>query len=178
MRRIMIVTLAWLTIFGTGLAWAQKQVGTRRPTPVMAFSGEQKRPVMRTLSNGSLNPTAVTIISSTPDTTTSNTSTAITLQVTGNPAAFHIYVVASAATFTGCNTPPVSSVKAACGTAVGVTCAASAPLTNAAAGITLASGRGNVNNGSFNVTYTFQDSWAYSVGSSCQTILTYYYSEP
>ena len=131
-----------------------------------------------TVTNGNVTPTAVTFTSSTPDITQVNATTKISFTVTNNPAAFHIYAVAGAANFTGCNTPPANSVTAACGTPVGVTCAASAPLSNGTNGTTVATGRGNHNPASFNITYTFQDAWNYSVGSTCQLTMTYYYSEP
>jgi len=131
-----------------------------------------------TSSNGNVAPTAITFTSSTPNGTQTNASTKVSFTVTGNPAAFHVYAVAGAANFTGCNTPPVSSVTATCGNPVGVTCAAAVPLTNSTTGSTVASGSGNHATASFNITYTFQDAWNYSVGSTCQNTVQYYYSEP
>jgi hypothetical protein len=131
-----------------------------------------------TVSNGNVSPTAITFTSSTPDNTQTNSATKISFTVTNNPPAFHVYAVAGAANFTGCNTPPDSSVTLTCGNASGVTCAAAAPLTNAAAGTTVATGSGNHATASFNVTYTFQDAWTYSVGATCQNTVQYYYSEP
>jgi hypothetical protein len=131
-----------------------------------------------TVSNGNVTPTAITFTSSNPAGTQTNSATTISFTVTGNPAAFHLYAVAGAANFTGCNTPPVSSITATCGNPSGVTCAAAAPLTNAATGTTVATGSGNHATASFTVTLTFQDAWNYSVGASCQNTLQYYYSEP
>ena len=179
MRRFIMLLLAGTTLLFTGLAWAQKQTGSRRPNPVIRSAPAQRagvRPL--TVSNGNVTPTAITFTSSTPDNTQTNNSTKVSFTVTGNPAAFHVYAVAGAANFTGCNTPPVSSITATCGTPVGVTCAAAAPLTNAAAGTTVATGSGNHATASFIVTLTFQDAWNYSVGATCQNTLQYYYSEP
>jgi hypothetical protein len=125
-----------------------------------------------------VSPTAITFTSSTPDGTQTNSATKISFTVTNNPPAFHVYAVAGAANFTGCNTPPDSSVTLTCGNASGVTCAAAGALTNAAAGTTVATGSGNHATASFTVTYTFQDAWTYSVGATCQNTVQYYYSEP
>jgi len=160
------------------LAWAQKRTGPRRPTPVMRSEEARKSVVPLTVSNGNVTPTAITLTSATPDGTQTNATTAVSFKVTGSPAAFHIYAVAGAANFTGCNTPPASSIALTCGNASGVSCAAAGALTNAAAGTTVATGSGNHNTASFNITYTFQDAWNYSVGATCQNTVQYYYSEP
>jgi hypothetical protein len=123
-------------------------------------------------------PASITFTSSTPDSTQINSATLVSFRVTGNPASFHVYARASAANFTGCNTPPASSVTVACGTPTGVTCAASAPLSNTGNGTTVATGSRNHNPASFHATYTFQDAWNYSVGSSCQLTVSYLYTEP
>jgi hypothetical protein len=178
MCRIKLFVLTGMAILVTGLAWAQKQSGPRRPAPVMRSDDVDKRPVMKMITAGNLTPTAITFTSSTPDGAQSDGATKITFSTSGTPPAFHIYAVANAANFTGCNAPPASAVTAACANPSGVSCAASAPLTTAAAGTTLVTGKGNQTNASFNVNLTFQDAWNYSVGSTCQLIVTYYYSEP
>lgn len=178
MRRFMTPVLAAEILLLSGLAWAQRQVGSRRPTPVLGTAAEQKRPAMKALNSSSLSPASITFSSSTPDNTQANSSTKITLKVTANPSAFHVYGVASAANFSGCNNPPVSSITATCGSPSGVSCAGAVPLTDAASGFTLATGSGSQPNASFTVTLTFQDSWVYSVGSSCTVNVSYYYSEP
>jgi len=138
----------------------------------------RKSVVPLTVSNGNVTPSAITFTSSTPDGTQTNSATTVSFTVTGNPAAFHIYAVAGAANFTGCNTPPVSSITLTCGSASGVTCSAAGALTSAAAGTTVATGSGNHTTASFKITYTFQDAWTYSVGATCQNTVQYYYSEP
>jgi len=128
----------------------------------------------------SVMPTTITFpTSSNPNGSVSDSgSTKVSFTVTNSPASFHVYAKAGAADFTGCNTPPASSVKVACGTASGVTCAASASLINTGNGTTVATGSGNHSPASFYVTYTFQDAWNYSVGSSCQLTVSYLYTQP
>jgi len=179
MRRFTMLVLAGLTLLSTGLAWAQKLTGPRRPTPVMRSAQTVKDVVPLTVGYPrSVTPNTITFTSSTPDGTQVNTSTAVSFTVTGNPASFHVYAKAGATNFSGCNTPPASSVTVACGTASGVTCAASAPLSNTGNGTTVATGKGNHSPASFKATYTFQDAWNYSVGSSCQLTVSYIYTEP
>ena len=128
----------------------------------------QKAVVPLTVSTPiSVTPATITFTSSTPDSTQTNATTKVSFKVRASPASFHVYAKAGAANFTGCNTPPMTSVTVACGTATGVTCAASAPLSNTGNGTTVATGSGNHNPASFHVTYTFQDAWNYSVGSAC-----------
>ena len=178
MRRFMMFVLAGLTILLAGLAWAQKPTAPRRPTPVMR-SGRAPQVVDRTVSTPiSVTPATITFTSSTPDGTQINSTTVVSFRVTNNPASFHVYARAGAANFTGCNTPPASSVTVACGTASGVTCAASAPLSNTGNGTTVATGKGNHNPASFHATFTFNDAWNYSVGSTCQLTVSYLYTEP
>lgn len=178
MRRLMMLLLAGATLLLSGLAWAQKIASPRRPTPVMHLELARKSVVPLTVSNGNVTPTAITFTSPTPDGAQTNSTTTVSFTVTGSPGAFHIYAVAGAANFTGCNTPPASSITLTCGTANGVTCAAPAPMTNAAAGTTVATGSGNHPTASFKITYTFQDAWTYSVGATCQNTVQYYYAEP
>ena len=178
MRRFMMLVLAGLSVLFAGLAWAQTRLGPRQTFPIMRSAGGTPFGVpKKTESNSNVTPLAIPINSSTPDGTASNSSTTVTFTVTGSPAAFHVYAVAGAANFSGCNTPPASAVTITCGTPVGVTCAAAGPLTNNAAGTTVATGTRN-QTVSFKITYTFQDAWNYSVGSTCQNTVTYYYAEP
>jgi len=179
MRRFIMLLLAGVTLRFTGLAWAQRQTGSRRPTPVMRSAQEQRGPVIMTVSNPiSVTPAAITFTSSTPDGTQVNATSVVSFRVRANPAGFHVYAKAGAANFTGCNNPPMTSVTVACGTPTGVTCAASAPLSNTGNGTTVASGRLSHNPASFHVTYTFQDAWNYSVGSACTLSVSYIYTEP
>jgi hypothetical protein len=171
----MMFVLAVLGIFFAGLAWAQKAAGPRRPTPVMLSVQGQKGVVPLTASNYTVTPATITFTSSTPDNTQTSATTEVSFKVSGSPATFTIYAKASAANFTGCNTPPASSVTVTCGTATGVTCAASAPLSSTGNGTTVATGSGNHNPSSFYVTYTFQDAWNYSVGTACSLTVTYTY---
>lgn len=179
MRRFMILLLVGQTIFVTGLAWGQMPTGPRRPTPVMRSAQKEKPPVIMTVSNPiSLTPATITFSSSTPGSAQVNATTLVSFRVRANPASFHVYAKAGAANFTGCNTPPMTSVTVACGTPNGVTCAASTPLSNTGNGTTVATGGGNHNPASFYITYTFQDAWNYSVGSACQITVSYIYTEP
>lgn len=178
MRRFMMFVLAGLTILPAGLAWAQKPTAPRRLTPVMR-SGRVPQDVDRSVSSPiSVAPATITFTSSTPDGTQINSATVVSFRVSNAPASFHVYARAGATNFTGCNAPPASSVTVACGTASGVTCAASAPLSNTGNGTTVATGSGNHNPASFHATFTFHDAWNYSVGSSCQLTVSYLYTEP
>jgi hypothetical protein len=171
--------LAGLSLLVEGTAWGQKLGAPRRPTPTMQSMQAPPGLVPLTVSNPiSVTPVSITFTSSTPDNTQTNSTTLVSFRVRNNPASFHVYARAGAASFTGCNNPPASSVRVACGTPTGVTCAASAPLTNTGNGTTVATGSGNHNPASFYVTYTFQDAWSYSVGSSCQLTVSYIYTEP
>jgi hypothetical protein len=179
MRRFMLSVLAGLVLLLAGLAWAQKPTGPRRPTPVIGSVQVPRGVVSRLLSTPySVTPASITFTSSTPDGTQINSATAVSFRVRANPTSFHVYAKAGAANFTGCNTPPASSVTVACGNPSGVTCAASAPLSNTGNGTTVATGSGNHNPASFSATYTFQDAWNYGVGSSCQLTVSYIYTEP
>jgi hypothetical protein len=180
MSRYTMMALASLALFLAGSARAQKLTGPRRPTPVMRSGQAQKEPVPLTGTpiNPGVNPATITFTSSTPDGTQTNGTTKVQFRVTFNPASFHVYAKAGAANFTGCNTPPMTSVTVACGTPTGVTCVASAPLSNTGNGTAVATGKGNHNPASFYITYTFQDAWNYSVGSSCQLTVSYLYTEP
>jgi hypothetical protein len=51
-------------------------------------------------------------------------------------------------------------------------------LSSTGNGTTVATGSGNHTTASFYITYTFQDAWNYSVGSSCQLTVSYIYTEP
>ena len=124
----------------------------------------------------SVTPSSVTFTSSTPDSTQTNSSTKVSFRTRANPASFHVYAKAGSTNFTGCNTPPASSVTATCVTAVGVTCQAGAPLLSTGNGTVVATGSGNHNPASFMITYTFQDAWNYSVGSACQLSVSYIYT--
>ena len=126
----------------------------------------------------SVTPATITFTSSTPDGTQVSATTAVSFRVRSAPASFHVYAKAGATTFTGCNTPPMTAVTVACGTASNVTCAASAPLSSTGNGTVVASGSGSHNPASFHVTYTFQDAWNYSVGTGCQLSVSYIYTEP
>lgn len=178
MHKLITFTTAGALVFGAGLAWAQKAATPRQPTPVIR-SVQAPRAMVPSMASGySVTPSTITFTSSTPSGTQTNATTSVRFTVSGYPASFHVYARAGAANFTGCNTPPASSVTVACGTASGVTCAASAPLSNTGNGTTVATGSGNHNPASFYVTYTFHDAWNYSVGSSCQLTVSYIYTEP
>ncbi|MGO8818024.1 MAG: hypothetical protein ACLQVG_25550 [Terriglobia bacterium] len=178
MRKLIMLMLAGTTLLPSGLAWAQKRVNSRRPAPVMQSEKALKDVVPLTVGSGSVTPASITLTSATPDGTQTNSTTKVSFKVTSSPASFHVYAKAGAANFTGCNTPPTSSVTVACGSASGVTCAASAALSNTGNGTTVATGSGNHTTASFNLTYTFQDAWNYSVGSTCQLTVSYIYTEP
>ena len=162
-----------------GLVWAQKPSGPRRPTPVVrppdVSQGVSERYVSVPYS---VTPANITFTSSTPDSTQTNATTVVSFRVRGRPASFHVYALAGAARFTGCNTPPAGSVTVACNTPVGVTCAGSAPLTNTGNGTTVATGTGSHNPASFHATYTFQDDWSNQVGTGCTLNVSYIYTEP
>ena len=180
MRKPMMLVLTGPTILLAGLAWAQKTAAPRQPTPVIRSVQAAQAVTPLTASNGSVLPTTITFPTSTnPNGSVSDSgSTKVQFTVTNNPASFHVYARAGAANFTGCNTPPASSVTVACGSASGVTCAPSASLSNTGNGTTVATGSGNHSPASFYVTYTFQDAWNYSVGSSCQLTVSYLYTQP
>ena len=179
MSRSMMLVLAGLSLFVAGSAWAQKVSGPRRATPVMRSAQIIRTAVPLTVTTPiSVTPASVIFTSSTPDSAKTDATTKVSFRVTSSPASFHVYAKAGATNFTGCNTPPASSVKATCGTASGVTCAAAAPLSSTGNGTTVATGSGNHNPASFYITYTFQDAWNYRVGSSCQLTVSYIYTEP
>ena len=69
-----------------------------------------------TVGSGSVTPATITFTSSTPDGTQTNSTTKVSFtRSRALPRAFHVYAKAGAANFTGCNTPPTSSVTVACG---------------------------------------------------------------
>ena len=177
MHKLITFTTAGALVFGAGLAWAQKAATPRQPTPVIRSVAPQAV-VPSTASAYSVTPSTITFTSSTPSGKQTNATTLVSFRVSGTPTSFHVYARAGAANFTGCNTPPASSVTVACGSASGVTCAASASLSNTGNGTTVATGSGNHYSASFYVTYTFQDAWNYSVGSSCQLTVSYLYTQP
>jgi hypothetical protein len=109
---------------------------------------------------------------------TGSSTATVSFKTTGNPTHFTVYARAGAGNFTGCNSPPASSVTVACSGPTGVTCAAAAALSSTGNGTTVTTGSGNHNPASFYVTYTFQDAWSYSVGSSCSLSVQYIYTEP
>jgi len=176
----MMSMLACISFFATGTSWAQRgAAGSRRPIPVMRSAHFQQTAVPLTVTTPmSVTPTGVTFTSSTPDSTKTDATTKVSFKVTNSPGSFHVYAKAGATNFTGCNTPPASSVTVTCGTASGVTCAAAATLTSTGNGTTVATGSGNHTTASFYITYTFQDAWNYTVGSSCQLSVSYIYTEP
>ncbi len=171
--------LAGTILLLSGLAWAQKQANSRRPAPVMQFEKTQKDVVPLAVGSTSVSPATVTFTSSTPDNTQTNSTTQVKLTTSGltGSATWHVWAKAAAASFTGCNTPPMTSVTVACGTATNVTCSASAALSDTSDGTEVASGTGN-KTASFYITYTFQDAWNYSEGTSCTLSVSYIYTQP
>lgn len=179
MRKLMMLMLAGATLLPSGLAWAQKQANSRRPAPAMQFAKTQKDVVPLTVGSNSVTPATVTFTSSTPDNTQTSSATEVKLTTSGlsGTATWRVWAKAAAANFTGCNTPPMTSVTAACGTAANVTCSASAALNNTGNGTQVASGTGN-KTASFYITYTFQDAWNYIEGKSCTLSVSYIYTQP
>ncbi len=179
MRGFMMLVLAGATLLFSGLAWAQKLPGSRRPIPVMHSELMQKEAVPLNVGSNSVTPGTITFTSSTPDNTQTSSTTEVKLTtsgLTGNET-WRVWAKAGAANFTGCNTPPMTSMTVACGTATKVTCQASAALSNTGNGTEVASGTGN-KTASFYITYTFQDAWNYTVGTSCTLSVSYIYTQP
>ena len=180
MRKFIMFTTAGALVFAAGLAWAQKAAAPRRPTPVIRSVQAPQAPTPFSVSTYSVTPASITLPTSTnPDGSVSDTgSTRVRFRTTGNPSHFTVYAKAAATYFTGCNTPPASSVTVACGTPTGVTCAGAAALSNTGNGTTVATGTGNHNPAQFYATYTFKDGWSYQVGTSCTLGVQYIYTEP
>ncbi|MGA9058753.1 MAG: hypothetical protein WB763_19830 [Terriglobia bacterium] len=180
MRKFIMFTIAGALVFAAGSAWAQKAAAPRRPTPVSRSVQSAQASTPLTVSNGSVTPTSITFPTSTnPGGSVSDSgSTKVQFTVTNNPAHFTVYAQATASSFTGCNNPPASSVTVACSSATGVTCAAAAALSSTGNGTTVVTGSGNHTLAQFSVTYTFQDSWSYQVGTSCTIGVQYLYTEP
>jgi len=179
MRRFMML-LAGLTIFLAGLAWAQKPTSPRRPTPVMRTQPVLRDAVPMTVGTYSVAPATITFTSSTPDNTQTNATTKVSLRTTalGGGTTWRVWAKAGAANFTGCNTPPMSSVTMTCGTATAITCiAGTLAMSNTGNGTEVATGTGN-KTASFYITYTFQDAWNYSVGTGCTLNMSYIYTQP
>jgi hypothetical protein len=179
MRKFVLFTIASVLLLVEGLAWAQKPVNPRQPTPVIS-PGQTRQTVTPLVAfGGSVTPASVTFTSSNPDGSVTGSSTATVSFFTFlNPTHFTVYAKAASANFTGCNTPPAGSITAACSAPTGVTCAASAALTSTGNGTTVATGSGNQLPARFTVTYTFQDGWSYQVGTGCPLTVQYLYTEP
>jgi len=145
MRRFMML-LSGLTIFLAGLAWAQKPTSPRRPIPVMQTQPVQKNAVPMAVSNHSVAPLTVTFTSSTPDNTQTNATTEVKLRTTAltGTTTWRVWAKAGATNFTGCNTPPMTSVAMTCGTATAITCiSGTLPMSNTGTGTEVATGTGN-----------------------------------
>jgi hypothetical protein len=69
-------------------------------------------------------------------------------------------------------------VTISCSSAIGVTCAGAAALSNTGNGTTVATGSGNHSTASLVITYNFQDSWKYQQGASCSISVQVLYTEP
>jgi hypothetical protein len=181
MRRFIKLVTVGAVVSAVGLAWAQKPAKPRQPVPVISSkeTGQTRTPFIA--FGGSVTPGSVTFTSSNPDGSVTGSSTAtVSFNTFLSPTHFTVYAKAVSANFTGCNSPPASSVTVACSTPSGVTCAASAALTNTGNGTTVAAGSGNhfPTAASFAVTYTFHDAWSYQVGTSCSLSVQYLYTEP
>jgi len=179
-RKSMMFAIADIYILVAGLGWAQRPVKPRQPVPVMSLRQGPQGPIVPfTASGGSVLPPTVTFTSSNPDLSITGSSMAtVRFRTTLNPAHFTVYAKALIANFAGCNSPLASSVTVACSVPTGVTCAASAALTNAGNGTIVATGKNNHNPARFSVTYTFQDSWSDQVGTACSLKVQYLYTEP
>ena len=140
-------------------------------------------PLAATVSNYSVTPGTITFTSSNPDGTTTGApaTTTVSFKTTANPTSFHLYAKAAGTNFTctNGNTPPINSVTMSCSSASGVTCVSgNVTLTNTGNGTVVATGSMNHNPASFVITYTFQDGWKYSVGSTCSLSVSHIYMEP
>jgi hypothetical protein len=180
MRKFMMLVLAGMTISLSGLAWAQKLASPRRPVPVMRSDREQRDADPLTVGSNSVTPATITFTSSTPDNAQTNATTEVKLKTTAltGTTTWRVWAKAGAANFTGCNTPPMTSVTMTCGTATNITCVSGTlAMSNTGNGTEVASGTGN-KTASFYITYSFQDGWNYSVGTSCTLSVSYIYTQP
>ena len=184
MRKFIMFATAGIFIFGVGLAWAQKPtVKPRQPTPVRSLQqlGPQGPIVPLAVSGGSVGPLAVSFTSSDPagSVTGLPSTTLVKFKTTGNPN-FSVYAKAAAPNFScsGGTNPPVNSVTLTCSgaTQAAVCQPGTLTLTDTGNGVKVAGGQGSKTN-TFNVTYTFQDSWTYSADSSCTLSVSYIYIE-
>ena len=179
MHRFAVLGLVGLSVVTTGLAWAQRANGPRRPLPVFASTPvTQDRPAKaRWVGFGGVTPASITFTSSNPSGSVAGAATA-SIQLDAISGGFTVYAKAVAANFTGCNAPPAGSITVACSAASGVTCAAPAPLASTGKGTIVATGSGLQFPAKFTVTYTFQDDWSYQVGTGCSLNVQYTAAEP
>jgi hypothetical protein len=184
MRKCLLWAATGMFLFGTGLAWAQKPVAKPRlPTPVRTSVLPPQIFGPFAVRDYSVLPGTVTFTSSNPAGSVTGTPSTTTVQfkTTANPT-FSVYAKAAAPNFScsGGTNPPVNSVTLTCSGATGAAVCQSGTLTltDTGNGVKVAGGSGNGNPNTFNVTYTFQDSWTYSAGSSCTLSVSYIYTEP
>ncbi len=184
MRKCMWFVTMELLVFAGGLAWAQKgSVKPRQPVPFRTSVLPPPTFGPLAVRNTSVLPGAVTFTSSNPASSVTGTPNTTTVQfrTTAHPI-FSVYARAAGPNFScsGGTTPPVNSVTLTCSGATGkaVCQSGTLTLTDMGNGVKVAGGSGNANPNTFNVTYTFQDSWTYSAGSSCTLSVSYIYTEP